>query len=76
MSVSSMSAMTPKVSPYHSQPEANGAKKSEDGSGKELTTVETHCNKKHAHNQSCPHTVSTTPAPKAGEPGNLLDMRV
>ena len=41
----------------------------------ELTTVTTHCNKKHLHDPSCPHTVTTRPAPKAGEPGRLLDQR-
>lgn len=39
----------------------------------ELTTITTQCKKEHAHNQSCPHTVSTRPAPKAGENGYFLN---
>lgn len=42
----------------------------------ELTTVTTHCSKHHQHDQSCPHTVSTRPAPRLGEPGYLLDEKV
>lgn len=76
MSVGSIGGMTPQAAPYRSQPVANGAKKSEDSSDKELTTITTQCNKKHEHDRSCPHTVSTRPAPKAGEPGNLLDKSV
>lgn len=75
MSVSSINGMTPQSTPYHSQPAAGGAKKSEND-GKELTTVTTHCNKNHEHDRTCPHTVSTKPAPKAGEPGYLLDERI
>ena len=41
----------------------------------ELTTVTTKCDKEHFHTQSCPHTVSTVPAPQAGESGYLLDER-
>ncbi len=40
----------------------------------QITTVTTKCDKKHNHNQSCPHTVSTTNAPKFGEKGYLLDQ--
>lgn len=39
----------------------------------ELTTVTTKCDKKHWHDQSCPHTVTTRPAPKEGEPGYYLN---
>lgn len=42
----------------------------------ELTTITTQCNKEHTHDQSCPHTVSTKSAPKAGENGYLLDEYV
>lgn len=42
----------------------------------EVTTVTTHCDKKHNHDRSCPHTVSTRPAPKAGESGYYLDKMV
>lgn len=42
----------------------------------EITTITTQCKKEHNHNQSCPHTVSTQPAPKAGEDGYLFDKRV
>lgn len=44
--------------------------------GEELTTVTTKCNKDHAHDRSCPNSVSTRPAPKAGEIGYLLDKTV
>lgn len=48
---------------------------------KEITTITTNCNneeceKKQAHNRSCPHTVSTRPAPRVGEKGYLLDKTV
>lgn len=39
----------------------------------EITTVTTHCDKEHKHTPSCPHTVSTRPAPQMGEPGYLMD---
>ena len=57
--------------PYAAPQAANQPKSAE-----ELTTVTTQCDKKHAHDRSCPHTVSTRPAPKAGEDGYLLDKTV
>lgn len=44
--------------------------------GEELTTVTTQCSKEHMHDRSCPHTVSTIPAPKVGENGYFLDKTV
>lgn len=49
--------------------------------GAEETTITIHCKnpecaKKRAHDRSCPHTVTTRPAPKAGENGYLLDKMV
>lgn len=44
--------------------------------GQELTTVTTHCNMNHQHNQSCPHSTYTRPAPKAGEPGSIINMKI
>lgn len=49
---------------------ADGAPTSE-----EITTVTTHCDKEHKHDRSCPHTVSTRPAPQQGEPGYNFDAR-
>lgn len=68
MSINSVGAGAPQAPSAY--PSGKGADKAED---KELTTVTTHCNKKHQHDQSCPHTTSTKPAPKSGEPGHLLD---
>lgn len=45
-------------------------------SQKEITTITTHCNKKHQHDKSCPHTVTTQPAPKVGETGHFFDRKV
>lgn len=39
----------------------------------ELTTVTVKCDQKHAHDRSCPQTVSTKPDPRAGEDGYLLN---
>lgn len=41
----------------------------------ELTTVTTHCDEKHWHDQRCPHSVTTRPAPRVGQPGYLLDQQ-
>lgn len=42
----------------------------------ELTTVTTHCDKQHKHDQSCPHTVTTRPAPRPGQSGYFIDKKV
>lgn len=84
MSISSIGRPSPQASPYPPQPEAQGAKKPGKDENEEITTITTHCNKKHKHDQSCPHTVSTRPAPRSsalpapgpGETGSQLDETV
>lgn len=66
MSIDAISGGAPYHAPDASQKPQNA---------EEITTVTTHCKKKHQHDQSCPHTVSTQPAPKAGEDGYLLDEK-
>lgn len=43
------------------------------GSEEEITKVKVNCDKEHWHTQACPHTSSTMPAPKVGQPGHNLD---
>lgn len=67
MSIGAIGGSTPYASPQAAgKPQGN----------EELTTVTTKCDKEHAHDPSCPHTVFTRPAPKAGENGYLFDKTV
>lgn len=73
MSVNSIGGAASQTAPYNA-PNMRGAKKTEGGGdNKELTTVTTHCNKDHEHDQSCEATVSTRPAPESSELGNFVD---
>lgn len=65
MSIGSISGSTPNAAGVPQKPQE----------AEEQTTVTTHCKEKHQHDQSCPHTVSTQPAPKMGEPGYLMDEK-
>lgn len=67
MSIGAIGGSTPYAAPEAAQ-KSQGAE--------EITTVTTQCDKKHAHDRSCPHTVSTRPAPKAGQDGYLFDKTV
>lgn len=67
MSVQSIGSGTP-------TPTADPGQKPQ--TAQEVTTVTTHCDKEHKHDRSCPHTVSTRPAPKEGESGYYLDKMV
>ena len=62
-------------SPVQSTPSQPPVREKDEG-GQELTTVTTHCNKHHQHDQSCPHSTYTRPAPKAGEIGSIIDMKI
>lgn len=44
--------------------------------GEQIATITTQCNKQHRHDKSCPHTVSTKPAPRVGADGFLFDKTV
>ena len=56
--------------------QSQAASKSEgEQKNEQITTVTTHCNKKHWHGPECPHTTVTRPAPKQGQPGYLLDEK-
>lgn len=45
-------------------------------SGKELTTVTTHCDKDHWHTPACPHSVYTRTVDEAQRRGEYIDMYV
>lgn len=84
MSISSVGGLSSQASPYPPQPETRDAKRLGQDENQEITTITTHCSKKHKHDQSCPHTVSTRPdprsqarpAPAPGETGSQLDETV
>lgn len=72
MSIGAIGGSTP-----YASPQAAGKPQGND----EITAVTINCDKKkcdekRAHDRSCPHTVTTKPAPKAGENGYLLDETV
>lgn len=67
---------TMSIQPVGNSPASAASMPQKPQDAQEITTVTTHCNKRHQHDKSCPHTVSTRPAPKVGEPGYLLDERV
>lgn len=71
MSIGAIGGSTP-----YTSPQAAGKPQ-----GTEETTVTINCKKpeceeKRSHDRSCSNTVSTKPAPKAGENGYLLDKTV
>ena len=68
MSIGAIGAVPPGYTPatqVPQQPEKGGT---------ELTTVTTQCDKEHWHTPSCPHTVSTRPAPESGQAGEYVDV--
>ena len=72
MSIGAIGGSTPYAAPPAEQNQ-QGAE--------EITTITTNCKsekceERRAHDRSCPHTVSTRPAPKVGENGYLLDKTV
>lgn len=67
MSIEAIGASAPSAAPEAAQKQAGA---------EEITTVTTHCDKQHAHDRSCPHTVSTKPAPRVGQNGYFIDKTV
>lgn len=72
-----ISGIASPYSPYPSSP-GGGAKPPapSEHSGKELTTVTTHCDKDHRHTPACPHTVYTRSVEEAQRRGEYIDMYV